>query len=369
MNSNNHYNVLNKEILDFIKFTSEDLGFDYQEFLNKFKDSSFFKEFQDLVNKFNKTEDKEKIKNKFSAFEYKLKYKLTEYTIPICRNEDYKLFIQNIECLIQKALKKNKKRALELLYNFLINIFPVLSKDKRLTSEIMISTLTRENFEKWVKNKLEELKGKPIEIIRYLIHKEIKNVESPVWEKFRKLKGKVIKDKVVKEKNAEELVNNIKDYYEAFRIVCGMLIALFDIFEDSYDENLRRSYFGDKFNTDDGFYSRRKIQDNNSLSPDNRPTLKEYFRKYGCNGLKDFFNWLMTQIKPIRITGAHHMMVIEQENLANYKFKIKYKKGIQDVNIGFIEACRTGLTSFITLTYWVVSYFFYDNLELVDKPS
>ena len=98
-----------------------------------------------------------------------------------------------------------------MLYNFLINTFPVLSKDRRLPSEIAVSALTKEDFEKWVKDKIEELKGKPIEIIRYLIHKEIKNIESPIWSEFRELKGKIIKDEKVKEKDAEALVNSIKD--------------------------------------------------------------------------------------------------------------------------------------------------------------
>ena len=41
----------------------------------------------------------------------------------------------------------------------------------------------------------------------------------------------------------------------------------------------------------------------------------------------------------------------------------------KDVNIGFLVACKAGLSSFITLTYWVISYFFYDNFKLVMEGS
>jgi len=74
----------------------------------------------------------------------------------------------------------------------------------------------------------------------------------------------------------------------------------------------------------------------------------------------------MSKIKPIRITAAHYMKIIKQDNLVNNKFKVKYKKGVKKVDVKVLEVFQTGLTSFITLTYWIISYFFYDNIELTD---
>ncbi|KKM88008.1 hypothetical protein LCGC14_1263240, partial [marine sediment metagenome] len=144
---------------------------------------------------------------------------------------------------------------------------------------------------------------------------EILNVEGQVWEKFREIKGEIIKDRHMNYLDAKTLVELIKDHYESFRIINGMLIGFFDIIGEKFDSNLERSYFGDKFNTDAGLYSHRKIQRGSRLISDNRPTLKEYIEKYGCQGFNDFFTWLMEHIKPIRLTGAHHQPFIEQRKI------------------------------------------------------
>lgn len=142
-----------------------------------------------------------------------------------------------------------------------------------------------------------------------------------------------------------------------------MLIGLFDIVEGVFDEKLVRSYFGDKFNTDLGFYSKRKVQENSVLKKDRRRTLKKYIKNYGCAGFQDFFDWLMKQIKPIRLTGAHHLPLIKQDSISNYKYKIKYKKGIKEVNLGFLEACKTGIIFFLNFIHWVGSYYFFANVK------
>ena len=140
-------------------------------------------------------------------------------------------------------------------------------------------------------------------------------MEGQVWKKFRELKGKFIKDEKMKFLDVKTLIEYIKDHYESFRVVNGMLIGLFDLIEEKFDNDIERSYFGDKFNTDAGFYSYRKIQRGSRLISDNRPTLKEYIEKYGCQGFNDFFTWLMEHIKPIRLTGAHHQPFIEQRKI------------------------------------------------------
>ncbi len=331
---------------------------DYYELIVKMKEDSCFQEFERLANTCNRANKNSVLKIK--AFQYKVKYKYTDYKISICKKEDYKLFIDNLEHLISGAINRNKHAALELLYNFLLLVNPALQKDSRSMIEITANALVKTNFEEWVRQQIEELKDKPPEIMKYLIHTQIKDVEGPVWEDFRKIKEKLMKDKKVTEKNVETLVGDIEGYYEAFRIVSGMLIGLLDLLEGFYDEQLERSYFGTKFNTDLGFYSRRKIQKRNRLKDDNRPTLELYFAKYGCIGFQDFFNWLMKTVKPIRLTGAHHKFLIEQEGIDQLKYKIKYARGTEEVDIAFLLVCKEALVSFLTLIYWVVSYFFYE---------
>ena len=240
-----------------------------------------------------------------------------------------KLFSNNP--LIEKSLEKEKDITLEFLWNFLIIILTVLEKEKRLPSEVATSSLTKNSFDTRVKEKIKELKHLPPEQMKFLIHREILDVEGPVWEKFRELKGKFIKNDKMRFLDAKTLVDYIKDHYESFRIVNGMIIGLFDLIDGKFDRDLKRSYFGDKFNTDDGFYSCRKIQPKNRLKKDNRLTLKEYIEKYGCQGFNDFFTWLMEQIKPIRLTGAHHQPFIEQKKIMENKYPVKYKEGTKDV--------------------------------------
>ncbi len=101
---------------------------------------------------------------------------------------------------------------------------------------------------------------------------------------------------------------------------------------------------------------------NNNLINDNRPTLKEYFEKYECLGFKDYFNWLMNNVKPIRLTGVHHQALIEQDKILEYIYKVKYKDGIKDTLIGFLDACNVDVFSFITLTFWVACYSLLKNI-------
>ncbi len=188
------------------------------------------------------------------------------------------------------------------------------------------------------------------------------NFNLAFWEEQKNLKKKMMSDKKVLEKDVETIVYSIEGYYEAFRLICGMLIGLFDIIESNYDDNLERSYYGDKFNTDFDFYGLRKKQEGDSLKNDTRPTLKKYFKKYGCLGFKDYFNWLINNVKPIRLTGAHHQALIEQDKILEGIYKVKYKDGIKDTPISFLNACNIGVSSFITLTFWVECYFLLNNI-------
>lgn len=291
-----------------------------------------------------------------------MRYKYTKYRIPICAEEEYNLFIRNLEKLITAGLETELHKSLDLIYNFIIKIMPAINKNRNTPSDITVSVLTKSKFKEWVKNRITKLKGQPVEIIRYKIRKEILNFNLPFWEEQKNLKKKLIENKKILEKNAETLVNNIEGYYEAFRLICGMLIGLFDLIEDNYDDNLERSYYGDKFNTDFGFYSSRKKQRGNNLRNDTRPTLKDYFERYECLGFKDYFNWLINSVKPIRLTGAHYQALIEQDKILEGVSKIKYRDGLRDTPIGFLAACNIGVSSFITLTFWVACYFLLNNI-------
>ncbi len=123
---------------------------------------------------------------------------------------------------------------------------PAINKNRNTPSDITVSVLTKGKFKEWVKDRIAKLKGQPVEIIRYKIRKEILNFNLPFWEEQKNLKKRLIENKKILEKDAETLVNNIEGFYEAFRLVCGMLIGLFDLIEDNYDDNLVRSYYGDK---------------------------------------------------------------------------------------------------------------------------
>ncbi len=114
-NSDDQFEALGKDILEFINFTSKDQGTDTQQFLESLKDSSMFKEFEFLVKKFNETKNKEDFEHHLIAFRYRLQYKFTTYNVPICSTEDYNLFIKNVELLIEGALHSNKQQTLKLL--------------------------------------------------------------------------------------------------------------------------------------------------------------------------------------------------------------------------------------------------------------
>ena len=188
INEKDKIEPLNKELLKYIKFITDETEIDNENFIADLKKSKMFQEFEELVEKYNESEDKENLKIKFKAFGFKLNYKYREFKNPICSDEDYKLFIQNLEILIEKSLKKENDIILEFLWNFLIIILTVLEKEKRLPSEVATSSLTKNNFNIWVKKKIEELKHLPPEQIKFLIHREILNVEGQVWKKFRELK-------------------------------------------------------------------------------------------------------------------------------------------------------------------------------------
>ncbi len=282
-----------------------------------------------------------------------MKYKYTLYNIPICIEDDYNLFISNLEKLIENGINIEPNKALELIYNFIIKAIPTINKDRSTPSDITVDALTKERFEEWVKSRLSELEGQPIENIHYIIQKELKDFDLPFWIEQKNLKRRMLGDIKVLEKDAEAIVNNVEGYYEAFRLVCGMLLGLFDLIEDEFDDNLERSYYGKKFHTDAGLYTNRKGK---------RLSLKDYIQKYNCLGFRDFFNWLMTSVKPIRLTGAHHEKLIEQDKLLEGKYKVMYGTDIKETHIGFLNACNIGVSSFITLTFWVACYYFLNNV-------
>ena len=367
-NKKEKYEPLNEDLLKFIKFITEKTKIDYETFVDDLKNSQMFQEFEELVIKYNESKDRDNfLKTQFKAFEFKLNFKYRKFKNPICSDEDYKIFIQNLEVLIEKSLGKEKNLILEFLWHFLIKILVVLEKERRLPSEVAADSLVKENFQIWVKKRIEELKHLPIEQVRFLIHEDIRDLEGPVWQEFRKIKGKFIKDEKMKSLDVRTLVEYIKDQYESFRIINGMLVGLFDLIEDKFDHDFERSYFGDKFNTDQGLYSSRKTQYKNRLLKDDRLSLSDYIAKYGCQGFDDFFKWLMGQIKPIRLTGAHHQSIIKQLKISENKYNIKYKEGTKDVHIGFLRACNAFLSSILTTIYSVVSYYFYSNITLPTK--
>ena len=83
-------------------------------FLSKYQGAPFFIEFKQLIERYNDTENKEEFENKIRAFEYRMKYKYTKYKIPICAEDDYNLFIINLEKLITAGLKTELNNSLEL---------------------------------------------------------------------------------------------------------------------------------------------------------------------------------------------------------------------------------------------------------------
>ncbi|MHA1249386.1 MAG: hypothetical protein ACTSRP_05285 [Candidatus Helarchaeota archaeon] len=361
-NDKDKYQLLNKELLEYIKFITSKTGISYENFIEDLKKSRMFQELEKLSEEYYESENKEKVKLKIMAFEFKLNYKFKNFKNLICSDEDYKLFIKDLENLIEKSLKKEKDITLRFLWKFLIEILKCLEKEKRFPSDLAASIMIKEDFKNWILERIRELKYLPLEQMRFLIFKDILYLNGEVWENFRKLKGRLLKDKNMRLLDAKNLVEIIKDHYESFRIINGLIIGLFDLIEGKFDDNFKRSYFGDKFNTDRGFYSSRKIQKNRRLKKDARPTLKRYIEKYNCQGFNDFFAWLMKEIKPIRLTAAHHQPFIEQEKIQENKYLIKYNEEIKEVDINFLKECNKFLSDIIKTIYYIVSYYFYSNI-------
>ncbi len=162
------------------------------------------------------------------------------------------------------------------------------------------------------------------------------------------------------------LIHNIQDYYEAYRIVVGLIIALFDLIDNGFDDNLERSYYGNCFNTDKGFYSNREICENGKPKKDTftRKTLKKYFEIYDFNDLQSFYEFLISEIKQVRLTGSHHLFLIEQDDdqLKKGICKIKYKNNIEEYHIGYLMDCQTLLYSYFGLIMGIAKYYFFQNV-------
>lgn len=68
INEKDKYEPLNKEIFNHIKFITEETKADYDKFVHDLKNSDMFHEFEELVEKYNRSENKENLEIKFKAF-------------------------------------------------------------------------------------------------------------------------------------------------------------------------------------------------------------------------------------------------------------------------------------------------------------
>lgn len=360
--------VIPEDLKKYVKHITNDITKDYGKFLKDLQASPAYKELEGIVSEYNISQNKEKFKYKLFALQNRFGYKYGNYSIPICKTEDYKLFINNLEALIENSLKCDERSTLILLTEFLHLSQPIFQKERRLPSEVHIMALQKSEFEEWVKKIIKNMKDKEgysKYIMKYEIHKKIKDPENKFFKSYKEIKEKLLKDDSSLKKDVETLANNIKNFYEAFHIISGLFIGLFDLINKFFDDNIEQSYFGDKFHPDDGFYSRRKIMKKNRLIKDleARNTLKKYFNEYGCKGFQDFYEWFMKSVKPIRLTMSHHASLLEQDKIKEGRYKVMYKEGVKAIPIGFLQACESGLASFLSLILMVVTSYFFDNIN------
>lgn len=349
---------------DAAQIVTNGLGGTFEENLERFTQDNKVKELIDLYKEFDESKEKEKIKNKILAIHYEYLYKNIRYKQPLIIDGDYMDFVNEIELLIKDGLNIDKTKMLNLLSLFTEKILPVFQNRPRLPSFKNVWAIKKPEFIQWIKYKSKELEGLSILQKRRHLKEEISTPGNEFMMSVIELERTILEDPQSLKQNVNSLIHNIQDYYESYRILSGLLIAIYDLKDGKFDDNLIRSYYGNCFHTDLGLYSNRKVCQNNKPKRDKRLSLKEYFDKYHPKDIHLFYEYLIKEVKHIRLTGGHYTFLIDQniDELKKGICKIQYKGQVRDYHIRYLQEVQSLLYSYLVLIIYITSHFLFDNI-------
>lgn len=368
-NKDKTQNSMKKFFKDLLKEAAQiitnEIGGSLEGNLEKLTQNFKTNELTELFDNYDKSSEKENVKNKILAKYFESSYKNIRYKQPLIIDGDYMDFVNDIELLIKDGLKIDKNKILNLLFLFKEKILPVFQYRPRLPSFKNVWSLKKPEFIEWIKRKSEELEGLSVLQKRFQLKKEISTPGNKFIVSTMELEKKILKDPESLKQNIISLIHNIQDYYESYRLVSGLLIAIYDLKDGKFDDDLNRSYFGNYFHTDKGFYSKREVCVKNKSKPDlfKRLTLKEYFKKYPLKDIHLFYQYLIKEVKQIRLTGGHHSFLIEQniDDLKKGVCKIQYKGQVEDYHVRYLQEVQYLLYFYLVLLIYITSCFLFDN--------
>ena len=365
-NQNQMKDFFENLLKDAAQIITNGLGSKIEKNLEKFTHDDRVKELMVLYAKFDKSkgEEKQKIENKILAINYEFFYKKVRYRQPLIIDGDYMDFVNEIELLINDGFKINKIEMLNLLSLYTEKIIPVFQNRPRLPSFKNVWALKKPEFIQWINNRSKELEGLSVLQKRFHLKEEISTPGNEFMKSVMELERTILEDPESLKQNVNSLIHNIQDYYESYRILSGLLIAIYDLKDGEFDNNLIRSYYGNCFHTDLGLYSHRKVCVNNGSRNDNRLSLKEYFDKYPPKDIHLFYEYLIKKIKHIRLTGAHYTFLIDQniDDLRNGICKIQHEGEVKDYLILYLQEVQELLYFYLVLFIYITSHFLYDNI-------
>ena len=349
---------------DAAQIITNSLGGTLEKNLEKFTKDKKVKELLDLFKEFDESKDKKKIENKILAIHYEFLYKNIRYKQPLIIDGDYMDFVNDIELLINDGLKIDKTKIVNLLSLFTKKILPVFQNRPRLPSFKNVWAIKKPEFIQWIKYKSKELEGFSILQKRRYLKEEISTPGNEFMTSVMELERTILEDPESLKQNVTTLIHNVQDYYESYRILGGLLIGIYDLKSGKFDDNLIRSYYGNCFHTDLGLYSNRKVCKKNRSKRDNRLSLKEYFDKYPPKDIHLFYEYLIKEVKHIRLTGGHYTFLIDQniDELKRGICKIQYKGQVKDYHIRYLQEVQSLLYSYLVLIIYITFHFLFDNI-------
>ncbi|MHA1899161.1 MAG: hypothetical protein ACTSU2_17340 [Promethearchaeota archaeon] len=223
--------------------------------------------------------------------------------------------IQDIYQLINNANTINKQLTYKLLNSFITQNDSLISPNSN--EDWMPQSLIYKIY-----NSLENIE--PNNDFNNFIKDGLNNWIKIFSDTVSYLKAPISNFRVLK-MDVDEFIVNIMKKFESLRYIFGLFLGLFDIIENNTIETIE-SYFSKDHNVYNGLYGgKRKIYGLNKhkFKKSPRPTLKEYLEKYHeYNNLKEYLEFIVDTLKPIRNHAAHHLGDITQDKILEGIYKI-----------------------------------------------
>lgn len=259
-------------------------------------------------------------------------------------------FFHELKDLIKETYKKDKKKANKMISAFLK--IPVINSfnpsDTRRPTSTMIMDEEMLHFREYFEDK---------ELDFNTIQEFIKSVFLSVDERTEKLLKIPRRFKL----EAEHFVNQIKNHYETNRYILGLVLALFDILEGNFNEDLSR-YFSMENSPHRLYYPPRRRYGTRSWLKDYLVNNTKYSKKF--TSLRYIFeDWIFKELRDMRIHKAHWEIDIFQDQLHEGKYKIEIGGVLKELTLEEIDENERAIFKFILWTKHLVARQYYPNNE------